>query len=126
MVVAAMSPLECRPHARFRPGVGKRAIALISLCVSAAWGTVGCGHPATPQECQAIVDRLVELELKEQHVSDPAEIARRRRTSLGAGDSGGTPADIVKDCLGRHLTDRAMACVRSAQTPAEVSERCLR
>jgi hypothetical protein len=119
-VVAAMRPLARRRR------TATFTISLFSLGFAAILGLGGCGHPATADECRTIVDRIVELELKAQNVSDPAEVTRRRRTSLGMGDGTATPPDLVKDCVGRHLTDRAIACVRSAQTADEITERCLR
>jgi hypothetical protein len=125
MLLSAMSPFVRHLRSHLRPGAARRHITPFLLGFIASTGLAGCGHPATADECQLIVDRIVELELKAQKVSDPAEIARRRRTSLGMPD-GAPPPDVLKDCVGRHLTDRAIACVRSAKTAGEISERCLR
>lgn len=119
MLVAAMSPLDPTPATR-------RYIFLFFFAFFAFSGALGCGHPATADECRLIVDRIAELELRAQNVTDPAEIARRRRTSLGLGDSDSVPPDRLQECVGRHVTDRAMACVRSARTADEITERCLR
>jgi hypothetical protein len=125
MLAAAMTELPHRPSPPLRPrGIGGRITAVL-LGVYAILGAASCGHPATADECRIIVDRIVELELRAQNVSDPAEIARRRGTSLGAGDSGATPESRLAGCLGRHLTDRQMECVRSAKTAVEISARCL-
>jgi hypothetical protein len=83
-----------------------------------------CGHPATEAECQAIVERIVELELKAQKVTDPAEIAKRRGESLGTAGDGGKP-DVLQGCIGKHITERALACVRNADTASEITDRCL-
>jgi hypothetical protein len=72
-----------------------------------------------------ILERIVELELKSQRVSDPAEIAKRRNESLGVGADGGGRSDLLEGCIGRHITDRALACVRNAETAAEITEDCL-
>jgi hypothetical protein len=83
-----------------------------------------CGHPATEAECQAIVERIVELELKAQRVTDPAEIAKRRSESLGTTSDGGKP-DVLQGCIGKHISERALACVRNAETASEITDRCL-
>lgn len=120
-----MTRCAYRPISRLRrPGIGG-CIATFILGFCAISGTTSCGHPATADECRIIVDRTIDLELKAMNVSDPAEIARRRGTSLVAGDSGATPESRLAGCLGRHLTDRQMECVRQAKTAVEISARCL-
>jgi len=105
------------------------ALAMASARVLVGAGFVAlflsaCGHPATEAECQAIVERIVELELKAQKVTDPAEIAKRRSEGLGVGSDGGKP-DVLQGCVGRHITDRALACVRNAETASDITDRCL-
>jgi len=85
---------------------------------------VGCGHPASEAECRVILERIVELELKAQKVNDPAEIAKRRSESLGLAGDGGR-SDLLEGCIGRHITDRALTCVRNAENAAEITEDCL-
>jgi hypothetical protein len=87
-------------------------------------GASACGHPASEAECQTIVERIVELELKAQNVTDPTEVAKRKGENLGLGD-GGTGGDILKGCIGKHVTDRAIECVRGATTASEITDRCL-
>jgi hypothetical protein len=85
----------------------------------------GCGHPASEAECQTIVERIVELELKAQNVTNPAEVAKRKGESLGLGDAG-TASDLLKGCIGKHITDREIECVRDATSASEITDRCLR
>jgi hypothetical protein len=99
-------------------------VRVVVFGVSLAALVSGCGHPATEAECQAIVERIVELELKAQKVTDPAEIAKRRGESLGASGDGGRP-DVLQGCVGKHITDRALTCVRNAETASEITDRCL-
>jgi hypothetical protein len=108
----------CRP-ARSRLAGRTLRILAVALLVGA-----GCGHPASEAECQTIVERIVELELKAQNVTAPAEVAKRKGESFGLGDAG-TSGDILKGCIGKHITDRAVACVREAQSAAEITDRCL-
>jgi len=95
------------------------ALALVWAVLSAA-----CGHPASEAECRIILERIVELELKSQKVNDPVEIAKRRSESLGLSADGGR-SDLLDGCVGRHITDRALACVQNAETASDITERCL-
>src|SRR5258706_764747 len=96
-----------------------------SLCLVAAAALPACGHPATEVECQTIVERIVLLELQAQKVTDPGEISKRRSESLGlAGD--GNKSEVLQGCVGRHITDSALACVRRAESAQEITDRCLR
>jgi|GEM_PF-668821 len=96
-----------------------KAIAIWLLCVL----TAGCGHPASEAECQVILDRIVDLELKAQRVTDPAEMTKRRQESLGGPQ--GAKASVLQGCVGKHITDSALACVRAAETSADITDRCL-
>jgi hypothetical protein len=98
---------------------GKVVSALAWMVLAAA-----CGHPASEAECRIILERIVELELKTQNVNDPAEIAKRRSESLGLSGDGGR-SDLLDGCVGRHITDRALACVQSAETASDITEHCL-
>ena len=77
----------------------------------------GCGHPATVQECEEIVETIVRLELKASDAGTPVaeEVSATKKSMQG---------DIMKRCVGRRITDTAMACVRSAATSQEVEEKC--
>lgn len=86
--------------------------------------SAACGHPASEAECRIILERIVELELKSQRVNDPAEIAKRRNESLGMSADGGR-SDLLDGCVGRHITDRALACVQTAETASDITEHCL-
>ena len=86
--------------------------------------SAACGHPASEAECRIILERIVELELKSQKVNDPVEIAKRRSESLGLAADGGR-SDLLDGCVGRHITDRALACVKSAETASDITEHCL-
>lgn len=81
-----------------------------------------CGHPATEQECQQIVERIATLELQKQGgVTDPKAVGEQideTKKSLAA--------NTLKDCVGKRITERAMQCVRSAKTSAEIVDDCFR
>jgi hypothetical protein len=122
--------LGLRPRARsvmlgtyMSKASGPRFGSLLGL-VSALAGAAGCGHPASEAECQTIVERIVELELKAQNVTDTAEIAKRRNESLGTSADGGR-SEVLQGCIGRHITDGALACVRRAESASEITDHCL-
>lgn len=79
----------------------------------------GCGRPATKADCDEILDKSAQIELKLQNVTDPAEVKKRTdAVRVARGE------DILAKCVGRRITEKAMACVRNATT-AEQVDRCL-
>jgi hypothetical protein len=106
--------------ANVRRGGHRRFGSALALALLGA----ACGHPASEAECRIILERIVELELKSQRVNDPGEVAKRRSESLGLAADGGR-SDLLDGCVGRHITDRALACVQSAETASEITENCL-
>lgn len=94
------------------------ALAPISL-VAALTAAVGCGRRATPADCQLIVDKSVELRMKQMSLTDPSAI-KKREEEVSSELRGELSA-----CEGRRVTDRTIACVQSSKTPQEL-EQCLR
>lgn len=92
-----------------------------SLFVALALLVTACNAaPATEAECAQILDRIVELELRESGYNDAVLIARRQaelRAKL---------ALELKGCVGRRLPKRALECVRRADSAEAISHRCLR
>jgi len=87
--------------------------ASVLLCVA------GCGRKATRADCEAVVDKNVEVKLKADGVTDPPLVEKRKaelRDSL--------KEDIDK-CVGKRVTDGMLACVNRAET-AEQIDKCLR
>jgi hypothetical protein len=79
----------------------------------------GCGHPASKQECQEIFDRSAAIELELQKVTDPAVVQERiERARVDRGE------ELLRQCIGRRITDRAMRCVREAKSSKELDQ-CL-
>lgn len=74
--------------------------------------TVGCGHPATKAECDEIFRISASIKLREQEITDPAEVAKR------TDDARAVRSSLVDKCIGRRITDGAMQCIRGAQTAA--------
>ena len=90
--------------------------ALVGLLVAALGGVVGCGHPATEEECKTIFDKSVEVEMRELAKADDSLIAKKKE-ALRAGPD--YEAEL-KACVGKRVTETSMNCVRKAATAAEL------
>ena len=99
------------------PRAYRSILALALPCALLA----ACGHPATPQECEEILDKVVELELRGQYVNDPATLEQRKKSAREA-----KAKDLLPQCTGRKITNEAMACIRQARSYDEIDNRCLR
>ncbi len=86
---------------------------------TAALPLSGCGRRATPEDCQLIVDRSVELQSKEMSETDPSAIAERERRIRAELEPD------LKECASRRVTEKTMDCVKAAKTSLEL-ETCLR
>ena len=75
---------------------------------------------ATPDDCDAILTRIIELEIREQGYRDPA-LVERKQTQLRHAF-----ADEIGRCVGRRLPQGAMECITTASSAEQVSHRCLR
>jgi hypothetical protein len=76
----------------------------------------GCGRRATEADCDLIVDRYVEIQLKTMNINDPATIEKQKteqRTAM---------KDELHDCIGKRVTDGMLACVKKAQTNDEIDK----
>jgi hypothetical protein len=79
----------------------------------------GCGRKATRADCEAVVDKNVEVRLKADGITDPPTVQKRKdelRASL---------KDDIDKCVGKHVTDGMLTCVNHAET-AEQIDKCLR
>ncbi len=87
--------------------------------LGSALAAVACGRKATAEDCDLIVDRYVEVELKDLKVTDPKVIDQRKaemRRDL---------KDDLKSCPGKHITDSMLECVRRAGSNGEL-DKCTR
>jgi hypothetical protein len=90
-----------------------------ALAAAALLASTGCGRRATELDCQLIVDKSVELQLREANQNSPEAIEKREeqvRAEL---------QDEIKSCEGRRVTEKVMACVNAAPTTQEL-DKCLR
>lgn len=92
-----------------------RRLALLLLTASACHNhTV-----ATPQDCEAIVERLVALEMAERGYQDPVLQQRRTREIFS------THANLMAECPGKALPHHARDCLAKATNPHTVIRDCL-
>jgi hypothetical protein len=99
------------------PRIDVGLLALAFPCGVAV--AAGCGRRATEEDCRLIVDRSVELQMKEMSQSDATAIAEREQRVRAALE------DQIKACETRRVTSKTMACVRAASTMKEL-DACLR
>lgn len=103
------------------PHVHRRRMRSLSAVLLMWVSSLGCSRePATQQQCQLILDRIVELELAEMGFADPvllgrtqAEVRGRYRTELEA-------------CVGKPISEDAMDCAMRAQSAEELSHDCMK
>ncbi len=98
--------------------MGHRFSPTIVLALSTAV-LAACGRPATQEDCELIIDRNVELQMKSMQITDPGMI-EKRKAEIRAQMS-----DQLKGCVGKRVTDGMIACVKKAQTADEIDQ-CLR
>jgi hypothetical protein len=94
------------------------ALALVGLTAGAT-ALAACGRRATEADCRLIVDKSVELQMKDMARTTPSAI--RQRAEQVRGELG----DEIKACEGRRVTDKTVSCVQAASTSLEL-DKCLR
>jgi hypothetical protein len=90
-------------------------VALLASAVAAG----SCGRRATLDDCRLIVDRSVELQMRQMSLIDPSAIRKREDDVRSALQS------ELTSCEGRRVTDRTISCVQRANSSQEL-EQCLR
>jgi len=79
-----------------------------------------CGQrKATEADCQLIVDRLVEVEMRAMNTTDADTILRKQESIRGG------MKEEMKDCVGRAVSNRMMDCVKKAESTEKVMA-CIR
>ncbi len=88
-------------------------------CAALALGVCGCGRPATVQECEEIANRVATLEFETASKSatpprpEQVQVIRARVHDA-----------MMKGCVGKRITERAMQCVRRAKNADAVQKDC--
>jgi hypothetical protein len=96
-----------------------RALVLPTCATLAALAVLSCGRRATRADCEAIVDKNVEVKLRADGITDSALVLKRK------DELRGMLKDDLDKCVGKRITDSMLACVRAAET-AESIDKCLR
>jgi small lipoprotein (TIGR04454 family) len=78
-----------------------------------------CGRPATVQECEEIANRVATLEYeaasKTKTPPQPEQIQTIRARVHDA---------MMKGCVGKRITQRALKCVRTAKSADSIQKDC--
>jgi hypothetical protein len=96
--------------------------ARILLLVSAAFsfGLVACSAPrAAREDCERILDRIVDIELAERGYKDPMLQAIKRTEFRRKLDR------ELERCVGRKLRPEALRCVDGAKSVEALAHDCL-
>jgi hypothetical protein len=80
----------------------------------------GCGRPATVQDCEQIVARVTELELKQASITDPAIVQEQVANSKAAFQD-----QAMAQCVGKRVTTGFMDCIARASTADQLLKECL-
>lgn len=91
----------------------------LSAAVLAAL-TAGCGRPATLEDCERIVVRMAQLELRANHVSDPVLVEQQVEATKASFRE-----RALKECVGRQIPPSAMDCIGQAKTTDQILSECL-
>ena len=87
-----------------------------TFVLTAVASLAACSRPATENDCEFIVRRVVELRLGAGHDGSV-------QTTLNADAlTAELKEETRKKCVGKPITDRALQCVRSATKPRQVVE----
>lgn len=95
-------------------GAPPRRCGLTLVIAVVAVAAAGCGRKATERDCQQIVDRVIEAELRALKLTDPAVVEKKKQELLPGFK------DEMKECVGRRITEGMMECVRHSQTSEEI------
>jgi hypothetical protein len=82
-----------------------------------------CGRPATADECREIVEQMARLQAASAY---PGRAERVEEEVQKASSDPVLRERAAKECVGHPITDRALACIRAAKTPQEITDKCLR
>ena len=102
-----------------RPPVRRSSLAPVAA-LATLLASSGClRHAARADDCAAVLDRLVDLELNESGYRDPV-LRDRWRRELARRFS----PDLAR-CRGLAVRDDLAACLTRARTSEDVTHRCL-
>ena len=100
-------------HARWVLARLSLALPLVASLAAGCWS-------ATEHDCERIIDRIVELELKEQNITNPALVEQRKKeTHANKRD------ELLGGCVGNRIGKSSMSCIENAETSKDITEKCL-
>jgi nitrous oxide reductase accessory protein NosL len=94
-------------------------LRLLVAVVFCALALAACGRQATEEDCRAIIDKNVEIQMKSMNITDPDSIEKKKKEMRAEFES------ELKGCVGKRVTDSMMECVKRAQKPDEI-DKCMR
>lgn len=118
LIRLAHTPCLGKPRQRVKHGLSK-----CFLVLSFGFPTLlltGCGRPATVQDCEQIVARVTELELKQASITDPAQVQEQIANSKAAFQD-----QTMAQCVGKRVTKGFMDCIARASTADQLLKECL-
>ncbi|HEY3235499.1 MAG TPA: hypothetical protein VGJ84_12350 [Polyangiaceae bacterium] len=80
----------------------------------------GCGHPASVSECEQIVERIAMLEYQRRYPDTSPQILKEKADV----EKELQHDPMMKQCVGKRITDKMMRCVRNAKTAKEIVSGC--
>lgn len=90
-----------------------------TLLLMSIFGLSACGRPATLQECEEIANRVAVLEFEAStKTTAPPKPEQVQVIQARVHDA------MMKSCVGKRITQRAMRCVRSAKSADAVQKEC--
>jgi hypothetical protein len=99
---------------RARSPQTRAAAAAVAIAVLS-----GCGRRATHADCELIVEKSVELQLRELSATSASDVQKRVAQVRAALQ------DDIASCEGRRVTEHTLACVQAAKETRELDQ-CLR
>lgn len=100
--------------------LNRPSIPIVFAALSAILVVGGCRR-ATEQDCERIIDRIVELELKDQGITNP-ELVEERKAETRAKKR----EELLSGCVGKRISESALKCIDDAETAKDITEKCLR
>lgn len=99
------------------PGFARRCALRSGAFVALLAAVAACGRKATVEDCEQIVRRIAELELRGVVPQDElgSEVQEAQRSFRERA---------LADCVGRRITEKSLACVASAKTASAVIDDC--
>lgn len=98
------------------------ALLTLPFVLFALFAVAVCGcQQASTEQCERIVERIVQLELKQQGIRSPALLEKRTKETLAQKKH-----QWLEGCVGQRISQTAIDCINRATTPEQITDSCLR